>query len=346
MSRRTVLGRPAPTGGRRLRRAAGWAVPLVAALAALVIALQVMRLVRVAPFNDFEGYYAAALAVRQGHSPYYRALAWRDAAYTHHLPGAQVPYGGSPYQYPPAFALAFVPLTFLPLRVVSLLWLGLSLICLAGAAAVLCWLLLPARALARLAGILMLTAMLLVFQPIRVGLYGGQVDALLLLFLVLTLADSSRGRLRRAALWLALAATIKPFLGFLALFLLWKRAYHATFLCGGIAMALFILPIIALGTHPYIDLFIMIEYFSRNETLVSPQFISVKPILLRLFMKNPFTVPVSDTPTIATIGHYFVSLIAIITAIIFVRRHPRHVTRTCTRVLAADSSYACRITSC
>src|SRR5258708_32792530 len=75
-----------------------------------------------APREDFATYYAAGLSARSaGADLYTLAIAWRDAGSTVNSP-APAPAEGTPFVYPPVFALAFAPLTLLTLAQASLVW--------------------------------------------------------------------------------------------------------------------------------------------------------------------------------------------------------------------------------
>jgi hypothetical protein len=287
------------TGSRRL-----WPLPTrtasaAAVLAAVLVILLLARIARTSPFVDTEAYAAAAQAVRHGESPYQRALAWRDAGYTYHLPGAVPPVAGMPYLYPPPLALAFVPLSFLPLRLLNLLWLGLSLACLLAAVALLLRLLSPDRQQHQLPLVLIATAVCAFFQPVRATLTAGQVDTVLLLFIVLALAAWNAGHQGRAGVWLALAASVKPFLGFLVLALLWKRAYRAALTTCLLWTGLVLASILVLGTTTAVDFLAVARYFTSATAIVSPHNQSPTAFALRLFAVNPFTQPVLHAPVLA-----------------------------------------------
>jgi alpha-1,2-mannosyltransferase len=285
------------TGSPAARRLLAGAV---AAGAALVLLALCAYYARTAPFVDFEAYRAGAQALRDGSGLYARGFAWRDAGYAVNHPSGPPPVEGLPYVYPPAFAMALLPFTMLPLRVASLVWLALLMGSLLGTSAVLARTLVPA-ARHRVALPLGITAVLVVFQPVRASLVTGQADCLLLLLLALSLAAVVAGRQGRAGLFLALAASIKPTLALLLLFYLWKRAYRAVVVCCLVGAALLLLPMALLGPRPVLDFFAVAGYWSSPSFAVSPVNQSPYGFLLRLFTPNAYTVPFVAAPLLVTV---------------------------------------------
>src|SRR4051794_31366728 len=71
---------------RRLTAMPGWLARAVIAGVAMALLLAYLRAVTPPPV-DFGSYYGAALALRDGRSPYEDALAWRGAGYVTGSPG-------------------------------------------------------------------------------------------------------------------------------------------------------------------------------------------------------------------------------------------------------------------
>ena len=70
---------------------------------------------------DFRGYYAAAVAVKQGVNPYdYSQL----APILEHITGY---VGNNPYYYPPYYSLVFLPLTLVDFQIARAIWLLINL---------------------------------------------------------------------------------------------------------------------------------------------------------------------------------------------------------------------------
>jgi hypothetical protein len=89
---------------------------------------------------------------------------------------------------------------------------------------------------------------------------------------------------------------VKPFLGFLVLFFLWKRSYRAAFWAGALAAVLFFSPALILGPSVLFDFLEVAAYWSTADFLTSPFNQSVYGFLLRLFTPNPFTAPLVTAP--------------------------------------------------
>jgi hypothetical protein len=267
----------------------------VAIIAAVILALMVVRAMG-ATRGDFEAYYSGAWAIRENTALYDRALAWRDAGFAVKYPGPE-PVSGSPYVYPPMFAAALVPFSFLSLEVAGLIWLGIGLGCLLGTAYVLIGLLFPSLAAwVRVPAVLGLGGLIALYQPARSILFTGQGDALLLFLMALALAAFTHRRDARAGSWIALAIAIKPTAGFLILFLLWKRAYRAAIVATGLSAALVLAPFVVLGADVAADAYAAAQYWSSAAFGVSPVNQSPYGLLLRLLTPNAYTVPIADAP--------------------------------------------------
>src|SRR4051812_41969681 len=95
----------------------GWLGRAVIAGAVILLLVVYARAVSTRPV-DFGAYYGAAVALREGGSPYADALAWQAAGYVTGSPARQ-PTIETAYVYPPALALALLPLTVLSPQVAS-----------------------------------------------------------------------------------------------------------------------------------------------------------------------------------------------------------------------------------
>jgi hypothetical protein len=190
---------------RRVSRLLVTAVLSATALAFLPTLLREMR--------DFEVYWTAGQRALEG-SALYRT---EDGHYQ--------------LKYLPAFALAFAPLSLLPLRVAKTIWFLLSV----GASVALfamCVRMLPARR-TRVAW-LVLTTIVLTLKFFAHELNLGQTNILMTLLVVIGFAVMSDGRKGQSGWWLAAATVVKPyavaFLPYLAIKNYWRPA--ATFLAG------------------------------------------------------------------------------------------------------------------
>ena len=285
-----------------------WVQFAVAVLAGVILALSYVRTVG-GELGDFDAYYAAGWTVRHGEPLYEHAFAWRDAGFAVNFPGERPladRYPGvnsSPFVYPSAFALAVVPLTLLPIETARVVWFTLMFGCFIAAAFVLSVIFFPARqASQQLAMSLALAATLVVFQPTRASLSNGQVDAVLLLLISLSLLAFVRKQDARAGVWLALAASVKPFLGFLVLYYLWKGAARTVLAVIGLAGAILLLPAHYFGPSVLSDFATVALYWSSQSFAVSPFNQSPYGLMLRVFTPNAFTVPLVEAPVLALVA--------------------------------------------
>jgi hypothetical protein len=273
-----------------------WSRAIVAGAAVALLAIS-LRAAGTPPV-DFGAYHGAALAIREGRSPYADALAWRAAGYVTGSPGRQ-PTAEIAYVYPPTLALALVPLTVAPLQVASAVWLALLFACVVGAAWCLAGLVTPRRDGRFWALVAVLSLALVAFKPVRGALtFSKQVDPLLLLLLAGTIAAFARRRDGLAAILLGLAITIKPFLALLALGLLWKGAHRAAIGAGLVALVLGLGPLLALGLLP--DFVLAASHWAGPAMVASPVSQSAASLLLRTLTAQPYTVPLVEAPWLVT----------------------------------------------
>jgi hypothetical protein len=282
-------------------------------LAVLLLAMMYLHNVRSSPFVDFEAYYAGATALWQGDRLYGRALAYRDSGYAISHPAVADPNDGRlPYVYPPAFALAFSPLALLPERAASMVWFTFVFGCLMGTVWLLTTGLVPIAPSYRLATALGSASVVVLFQPARSSLWCAQADIVLLLLVVLSLVAFVRGHDGRTGVLLGVAMAVKPFLGFLLLFLLWKRAYRAGATAIGVASALFVVPALMLGAGTLADFVQAAAYWSSSSFAVSPINQSPYGLSLRLLTANAYTVPIVDSPMLAGIVRVATVVVALL----------------------------------
>lgn len=305
-------------------------------IAALVVASSLLLILFVrhsvgSAFTDFHVYHNGASAIRQGNPLYELALAWRDAGYADFHPTATLTtttepldrnagVHSIPYNYPAGFAFAFLPFTFIPKDVGRLIWFTIVFACLVGAAYVLVGTFFKGPRAQRMAGATGLSVLMALFQPTRASLYQGQVECILLFFLALSFSAFVRGRDYRAGWWLALAMIVKPFLGFLVLFFLWKRSYRAAIsacVCGAI---LFLGPALILGPGVLFDFLAVAAYWSTPEFLASPFNQSVYGLLLRLLTPNAFTVPMVDAQFLVEVSRWTLTGISLLILAVSVSR--------------------------
>jgi hypothetical protein len=275
---------------RRMPRALSGAI-VVAATAVLLL---VYARAAAGPPVDFGAYYSAALALRDGRSPYADALAWKAAGYVTGSPGRQ-PTAETAYVYPPALALALLPLTALPITVAQSIWPAALFGCVLGTAWCLASLVTDRRDAAFWGLVAALAVALVAFKPIRGALtFSKQVDPLILLLLAATIVALVRRRDAAAGLALGLAIAVKPFLVVLMLGLLWKRAYRVTCWAGAVAAVVGLAPLLALGLLT--DFLAAASYWAGPAMLASPVGQSAASLLIRTLTIQPYTVPLVEAP--------------------------------------------------
>jgi hypothetical protein len=285
-----------------LHRSAPRLVTLAAVLGGVLLLALFVRTFQTQPFVDFDAYFRTISDFRNGGHLYAQALTWRDAGYAVNSPGNNSQNAdGLPFVYPPTFALAMVPLTLLPYKVALFAWFALIIGSIVGTAHVLLRMLLKLDRRYHAMLVVAVTAAMSVFQPVRGILATGNVDTLILFLLTLSLADYRGGKSVRAGVWLALAGLIKPTVGFVLVFFLWKRAWRVLVACGIVGSLLLGGSAIAIGISQTLDFVSVASYWSSPTFAVSPVNQAAYGLLLRLLTVNPYTVPVFDSTLLATI---------------------------------------------
>lgn len=292
------IGARLPVAGAWSRRFATLDAVTVVGAGCLLLAL--VYFARNASFLDFRAYYFGVEAISRGDRLYGPGLVWRDQAYTMFRPGTPPTQNGT-YIYPPSAAVLFLPFTIFPFAIAARLWLIATYSCLLGTTFGLTRLLVPGNRRRQLASTVTAGALALLLHATRVQFLLGQADFVVLLLMVLTLVMFVRGHERRAGLLLALAVALKPTIGFLLLWFIWKRAYRGavTFcitsaIVVGLSGAVFGLPVL-------LDFVAVAQYWSGPIFGVTPINQSPYGLLLRLFTRNPFTVPLVDAPIVVDI---------------------------------------------
>ena len=267
--------------------------------------------------GDFDAYYAGATALRTGAPMYTDALTWRDAGYSTMFPGPK-PIPNSPYVYPPALAVALMPLSFLSPYTAGLVWLGLIALSILGTAYLFARFILPVPRRYVVPTTVCIGALMALFQPVRTVLSTGQIDSVLLLLLTASLVAFGR-RSVWAGVFLAMAVAIKPTLGVLVLFLLWKRAYRS-FAAFVAVSAVLVLPWFLVGLDGIRDYVAVAAYWSSPTFGVTPVNQAPYGFFLRLFTVNAFTVPIVDVPLVAKVLQLAVIAVVAVLLALSVRR--------------------------
>jgi Glycosyltransferase family 87 len=239
--------------------------------------------------TDLMRFYHAAVLVRSGHTPY-DAASLVGAPLAHSLQTGVMPLG---YVYPPLLSYLLVPLTYLPPVVAYRLWVLFLAACLSTSIILLCRLL-----TVRTSWLLFAFALPLAFllRPVRDELNQGNVDALIFLCLCVGLWYYERKASRKSALFCAIAVAIKPFFVVVLLFFVWKRAYRLCLWTVAWVMGFILIPFIPLGVRGLTD------WLTVTGLESGPSFAwigfnqSPYGVAVRLFTRNPFTVPLLVLP--------------------------------------------------
>jgi glycosyl transferase family 87 len=284
-----------------------WATWILVALAAALLLATYARSITTGGV-DYSAYFDAGNWVRQGHSIYGRSLLWRDVGYAPEYPMPKP--DGMAFLYPPAFAVAIVPFTFLSIETGFAIWLGILFVALVAATYITLDTLFPSLSRNSLLTLTMVgSAAAAFFQPMRTILITGQVDVALILLMALALRAFLKHQDVRTAVLLAVAIAIKPTMGFLVLFLLWKRAYRAAIYCCAIAGVLLLVPFaVTGGVQGILEYIAVSSYVSGPGFDVSPINQSPWGLLLRFFTPNAYTVPFVVAPLLPTIGRIVIGL--------------------------------------
>jgi len=246
--------------------------------------------------TDFGGYQMAAYAFAAGQDPYAERVEF-----------AGVEMG---YQYPPAFALAMlVPLSVFGPDLLRWIWSGFVAASL-GAALVLLFRAFGPPVAWRWT--VLAIGLLGLSRLVRSEIYHGQADLPLLLLIVLSLLWLRSGRHLAVGCALGVCAVVKPFLGILAIWLIWRGNRRAGLAAIVVSGALFVLSLAVLssGAAPAF-------WGWREETsyMVSPSYIAFLDnnaafgLLARLFADQPFAEPWVVSPALRLAAEICVGLV-------------------------------------
>jgi hypothetical protein len=292
------------------------AIGMIAVLGMLAVA-RVISYWNGSPYFDFQIFWNRTNELRAGSNLYECSLNWQAEKRTFWMSEAVEPCG--PYLYPPVFAIALMPLTFLPFDAVKSIWF------LASVASVMVASFLILQPFTRRMSVnvaLLLTAIgaaILILRPISSGLKLGQTDPIILLFLAISCWSFARKRMTASAIWLAAALLIKPIFWPLVLLFILRKEIRATLLILGIGFVGASLSAIVVGIGPIKDLVSTTMYFTTPAVAASPQNESVFALVVRLFHPNSFTTPVLVAPELATAVRVLMPLVAAGLLVLMVR---------------------------
>jgi hypothetical protein len=206
------------------------------------------------------------------------------------------------YPYPPFFAALLIPFTFAGDIAARYLWLCVSLGCIIGSLILLLrgfgtrisW---PWIALA--------FAIICMSRIGRSDLYHGQVNFLLMFLVALGLWCYSKGKHTAAGIVLGVAFVIKPFLGIILLYFLWRRQWRTAFtsaLTGGILLILSFVPLVLTQGLSIVQSWLTTSaYYTSGAVAARPDNYSLNGLLLRLFNPNYFSTPLFENAALTHI---------------------------------------------
>ena len=246
--------------------------------------------------TDFGGYQMAAYAFAAGQDPYAERVEF-----------AGVEMG---YQYPPAFALAMlVPLSVFGPDLLRWIWSAFVAASL-GAALVLLFRAFGPPVAWRWT--VLAVGLLGLSRLVRSEIYHGQADLPLLLLIVQSLLWLRSGRHIAVGCALGVCAVVKPFLGILAVWLIWRGNRRAGLTALVVSGGLFVLALAVLGSGAATAF-----WGWREETsyIISPSYIAfldnnaVFGLLARLFADQQFAEPWMVSPTLRLAAEICVGLL-------------------------------------
>ncbi|MBI3286541.1 MAG: DUF2029 domain-containing protein [Chloroflexi bacterium] len=246
---------------------------------------------------DFRVYYLTSELFLKGQNFYDPSL--QIQAMRQH----QLPVDDTIYLYPPLFPLLFLPFTYWPIEQAARVWyfvnLGLYLSALIVSLSALRFELRDP-----LTPCLMILGLL--FVPALFNLYKGQVNALLLLLLVVAYVALLRGRPLATGVGVALAAWIKgvPAL----LFLLFLRKSHWKIIAAGIVATFGItfLLLLLMGPPPFQGFFDQaLPSLAHPEP--NPSNLSLRGFLSLLLTENAYADPLLVSPTLWSMASVLLS---------------------------------------
>jgi hypothetical protein len=222
---------------------------------------------------DFSHYYASALALRQGHNPYFTDLAPIGRKLNLHL--GEIAAG----TYPPTFLLCFEPLTLLGPAIAYWVWIAITLVALAAALV----LLFGQSSGLKTDTALTAAALALIFVPLEVHFHYAQCQILILLMLVGMARLMERGYAMPAGVVLAGATLLRAFpimvIGYLAVRRRWRELLFTV--CALIAGGL--LTLMLFGVHWSFDFVYAVRFVTSPTWLEAHQNVALDAFIMRQF---------------------------------------------------------------
>ena len=262
--------------------------------------------------RDFLSYYIAASAIHQG-KPLYTLETYESVAGQLDIKTAGL------YLYPPTFAVLIQPALLLSPHGASLLWFGVNvLLLLIGVA-----LLLRQNNLRNRQIKFVLLLLPVLFTPVLMNFYLGQVNIILFILIVLVWLTFVRGRRYTSGVLLALSVWIKIWPIILIAYFAWKREWKVVIgaLVGLLLIGVLTLALAGVGqtTSFFTDRFP--ELVQGTEPGRDHLNQSIPGVFAKLFApSSKYVYPLIWNPTLAQQGSRIVTLLLIVASVILCSR--------------------------
>jgi len=232
--------------------------------------------------NDFGKFYYSAQAFLDGGDMYAPS-----AATAIPVPGDVREFGN---MNPPHFHLLLLPLARLSPLPALLTWAAASALALGGALFVI------AREFGlrwTLAGVAWTVFGVAICSATGIMVVTGQLAFLLMLPVTLAWAAARHRHWTRAAAYLGIVASIKPFIAIFGLYFVLTRRVRSAVVMGSTAAACFLLGLVVFGWNAHLSWF---NALSRVDWAWAPMNGSLEGLVARTFGESPFFVPAIDAP--------------------------------------------------
>jgi glycosyl transferase family 87 len=243
---------------------------------------------------DFQSFYNAGQHVHAGGDPYGDALAFVHSYSPH---GNGTLFATHAYVYTPFFAVLMIPFTFVSGYAALTIWDILNVVFVVGAV----------YACMRIAGrrpgirtTLLLAAAAAVMAPVQKEWSIGQTDVFALFMVCTSFWARLEGRPVVAGLLLGVICPVKPALGLLIVFVLWKREFVYSAVAAACSVVFLVVPSLLLGPQVRSDQWTVWRFWS-NEFLPFAHNDSPAGVFARLFTTNPVVRPLVTSPHVATV---------------------------------------------
>jgi hypothetical protein len=227
-------------------------------------------------YNDFGKFYYGVVAWRGGKSLY----SLSPASFIGDLPDPLTNLN------PPHAMLPVWPFSFMPLDWAFALWMAVNGACLLAAVVVVC------HTLGWRPSFWQLT-ILLAGAPTATWLVTGQLSGLVALPLMLAWLAWRSARLGAAGIWLGIAVSVKPFLGLVLFWMLWRREWRALVAAASSGLAMFVLGLLVFGVTGLVEWLAAIGAVSWTWGGMNA---SIMGIVTRAFTVTPYHAPFIEAP--------------------------------------------------